>query len=243
VRNPQRFWLTPGYVLHQHAYRDTSRIVEVFTREHGRLSLFARGARSPKSALRATLRPFQPLLMSWTGRSEAGQLTAAEIAGDFVQLPAGRLMSGFYLNELLLKLTERFDPHPGVFDEYGEALRALGGEANPEPPLRRFEKRLLEELGYGTDFTLTDRGETVMPEGHYHARPQRPVVRCEPDVADAVSGSSLIELARESFENEQSLRDAKRILRAAIELCLDGRALGSRTIMKSLQVKSLQGRN
>ena len=235
MRSTQRIWLTPAYLLHQHAYRDSSRIAEFYTREHGRLSLFARGARSPKSSLRAGLRPFQRLLISWSGRAEAGQLTAAEIAGEFTQLPAPRLMSGFYLNELLLKLTERFDPHPGVFDEYGEALRVLGGDANPEPPLRRFEKRLLEELGYGTDFTLTDRGEAVEPGARYRVQPQRPVIRCEPSLPEAVSGSSLIELARESFENEQSLRDAKRILRAAIEACLDGRTLGSRTIMKSLQ--------
>lgn len=234
MRDMKRCLLVPGYVLHQHAYRDTSRIVEVFTREYGRLSLFARGARAPGSALRAALRPFQPLLISWSGRSESGNLTAVEPSGDVVQLPAARLMSGFYLNELVLRLTGRMDPHPGVYDAYAATLRVLGSPENPEPALRRFEKRLLEDLGYGTDFSVTDQGERVVAEGFYHARPQRPVVRCDQALTDAVPGRSLIELARESFENERTLRDAKRILRAAIEVCLDGRTLGSRTVMKAL---------
>jgi len=238
MRDMQRHLLAPGYVLHQHAYRDTSRIIEVFTREHGRLSLFARGARAPRSTLRAALRPFQPLLISWAGRSESGNLSAVELAGDFVQLPAARLMSGFYLNELLLRLTGRMDPHPGVYDAYADALHALAKQDSPEPALRRFEKRLLEDLGYGTDFSVTDQGERVVPGGFYHARPQRPVIRCDSALADAVPGTSLIELAGESFENERTLRDAKRILRAAIEMCLDGRTLGSRTVMKALHARN-----
>ncbi|MFO1467128.1 MAG: DNA repair protein RecO [Steroidobacteraceae bacterium] len=237
MKGAQRVWLTPAFVLHQHAWRDSSRIVEIFSREHGRLSLFARGARSPKSALRATLRPFQSLLMSWSSRSEAGQLTAAEVAGEFTQLPSPHLMSGFYLNELLLKLTERFDPHPAVFDGYVEALEALR-TGREEPALRRFEKRLLEELGYGADFTLTGAGEPVQAQAHYQVRPQRPITRCEAGAADAISGRSLIELAQESFDNGATLRDAKKILRAAIEACLDGRTLGSRDIMRSLHART-----
>jgi DNA repair protein RecO (recombination protein O) len=238
VRSTQRIWLTPAYLLHQHAYRDSSRIAEFYTRDHGRLSLFARGARSPKSSLRAGLRPFQRLLISWSGRSEAGQLTAAEIAGEFTQLPAPRLMSGFYLNELLLKLTERFDPHPQIFDQYADTVAALAAGQPEAQQLRRFEKRFLEELGYGTDFSVTGEGEPVEAGGFYRVRPQGAVMRSEGGHADAVSGASLIELAAESFDNERTLRDAKKILRAAIEACLDGRPLGSRDIMKALHVRT-----
>ena len=234
MRVAQRVWLTPAYLLHQYAYRDTSRIAEVFTREHGRLSLFARGVRAPKSALRAVLRPFQRLLLSWTGKSEAGQLTAAEIDGVFTQLPSQRLMSGFYVNELLLKLTERWDAHPELFDWYERTVAGLAGAGAEEPHLRRFEKRLLEELGYGTDFSSTETGETVSLEHHYRVRPQRAVMRCEAGTAEAVPGRSLLELSAESFENTATLRDAKRILRASIEACLDGRSLGSREVMMAL---------
>lgn len=234
MKNAQRVWLTPAYLLHQYAYRDTSRIAEFFTRDHGRLTLFARGARSPKSALRAGLRPFQRLLVSWIGKSEAGQLTAAEIEGEFTQLPPPRLMSGFYLNELLLKLTQRYDPHPELFDCYAGTVSALSAGHAEAAQLRRFEKRLLEELGYGVDYSRTDGGEQVTAGGFYRVRPQGAVLRCEADAPDAVSGSSLIELSIESFENAAAMRDAKKILRASIEACLDGRALGSREVMNAL---------
>ncbi len=234
MKSAQRVWLTPAYLLHQYAYRDTSRIAEFFTRDHGRLTLFARGARSPKSALRAGLRPFQRLLVSWVGKSEAGQLTAAEIDGEFTQLPPPRLMSGFYVNELLMKLTERFDPHPELFDCYALAIGALSTGQAEAAQLRRFEKRLLEQLGYGVDFSRTDAGDAVTAGGFYRVRPQGAVMRCEADAPEAVCGSSLIELSAESFENAAALRDAKKILRAAIEACLDGRALGSREVMKAL---------
>lgn len=234
MKSAQRVWLTPAYLLHQYAYRDTSRIAEFFTRDHGRLTLFARGARSPKSALRAGLRPFQRLLVSWVGKSEAGQLTAAEIEGEFTQLPPPRLMSGFYVNELLMKLTERFDPHPELFNCYANTIGALSTGQAEAAQLRRFEKRLLEELGYGVDFSRTDAGDAVTAGGFYRVRPQGAVTRCEADAPEAVCGSSLIELSVESFENAAAMRDAKKILRAAIENCLDGRALGSREVMKAL---------
>lgn len=234
MKSAQRVWLTPAYLLHQYAYRDTSRIAEFFTREHGRLTLFARGVRAPKSALRAGLRPFQRLLISWVGKSEAGQLTAAEIEGEFTQLPAPRLMSGFYLNELLLKLTERFDPHPELFELYANTIGALSVGHPEAAQLRRFEKRLLEELGYGIDFSRTDAGEGIDASRSYRVRPQRAVMRCEAGAPEAVSGRSLIELSIESFENADTLRDAKMILRASVEACLDGRTLGSREVMKAL---------
>lgn len=240
MRSAQRIWLTPAYLLHQYAYRDSSRIAEFYSRDHGRLSLFARGVRSPKSTLRAGLRPFQRLLISWSGRGEAGQLTAAEFAGDFTLLPSPRLMSGFYLNELLLKLTERFDPHPDLFDQYAATVEALCAGHAEQARLRRFEKRLLEALGYGTDFSVVASGEPVVADAFYLVWPQRSVVRCDQDQAGAISGASLIELAHESFDNERTLRDAKKILRASIEACLDGRPLGSRDIMKALHVR-IQG--
>src|ERR1700723_144090 len=142
VKSTRRVWLAPAYVLHQYAYRDTSRIVEVFTGEYGRLTLFARGANGPKSALRGVLRPFQRMLVSWSGKGEACQLVMAEIDGVITNLSAERLMSGFYLNELLLKLTQRCDPHPEIFTSYTVCRQALGAGGVEGPGLGRFEKRL-----------------------------------------------------------------------------------------------------
>src|SRR5271165_2164127 len=163
----RRVWLAPAYVLHQYAYRDTSRIVEVFTGEHGRLTLFARGANGPKSALKGVLRPFQRLLVSWSGKSEACQLIAAEIDGLMTNLPPARLMSGFYLNELLLKLTERRDPHPEIFFSYAACVQALCGGELEAATLRRFEKRLLNDLGYGLELARTADGLPVESDRYY----------------------------------------------------------------------------
>jgi len=137
--------LAPAYVLHQYAYRDTGRILEVFTAEHGRLTLFARGASGAKSTLKGILRPFQRLLLSWSGRTEACALATAEIDGVPTNLSKERLMSGFYLNELLLKLTERWDPHPEIFFSYAACIEALCAGDGEEAALRRFEKRLLND--------------------------------------------------------------------------------------------------
>jgi DNA repair protein RecO (recombination protein O) len=227
-------WLTPAYVLHQYAYRDTSRIVETFSAEHGRLTLFARGAAGPKSGLRAVLRPFQRLLVSWSGRSEACQLVTAEIDGPATGLPPKRLMSGFYLNELLLKLTVRADPHPEIFAAYGEAIRSLSAGDDEEGCLRRFEKRLLEDLGYGLELAQTNDGHPIESERYYRFKSQSGPQLCVAEAPGAVYGRSLADLDREDFADDRTLRDAKRVLRAAIDACLEGRPLKSREVMVAL---------
>ncbi|HVC01541.1 MAG TPA: DNA repair protein RecO [Steroidobacteraceae bacterium] len=234
MRDAQRVWLTPAYVLHHYAYRDTSRILEAFTAEHGRLSLFARGVAGPKSKLGAVLRPFQRLLISWSGRSDACRLVGAEVDGPAASLPPSRLMSGFYLNELLLKLTERGDPNPRVFACYAEALQALAAQPDQEACLRRFEKRLLDELGYGLQLTCTEEGRPIEPTMYYRIEPQGGPRACVAEAPGAVYGRSLAELDAEAFSDARSLRDAKRVLRAAIDSCLDGRPLNSRQILAQL---------
>jgi DNA repair protein RecO (recombination protein O) len=240
----RRVWLAPAYVLHQYAYRDSSRIVEAFTGEHGRLTLFARGANGPKSALKGVLRPFQRLLVSWSGNSEACQLIGAEIDGLMTNLPAARLMSGFYLNELLLRLTERRDPHPEIFFSYASCMQALCGGEIEEPTLRRFEKRLLNDLGYGLELGRTEDGMPVEPDRYYRYGSESGPQPCVAEAPGAVYGQSLSDLQTESFGGARSLRDAKRVLRAAIDVCLDGRSLKSREVMLALRrrdLKSLEG--
>ena len=235
MKSSRRVWLAPGYVLHQYPYRDTSRIVEVLTSEYGRLTLFARGANGAKSALKGTLRPFQRLLLSWSGKSEACQLVAAEIDGAASSLRSERLMSGFYMNELLLKLTERWDPHPDIFCSYAACMEALCAGAPEEPHLRRFEKRLLDDLGYGLQLVNTDRGVPVDPGSYYRfAADGRPSL-CVAEAAGAVYGQSLADLEAETFLDSRSLRDAKRILRAGLDSCLDGRILKSREVMRAMR--------
>src|SRR5688572_17332009 len=160
----ERISLEPAFILHSREYRDTSRILDVFTLRHGRLTLFARGARGPKSRLASLLMPFRPLLMSWTGRGDAAQLTTAEPDGESLTLPPRQILSGFYLNELIINLTTRHDPQPQLFSDYGHALRRLVTDAAPDQALRVFEKRLLESIGYGLEFV-------VDADGYYQFRP------------------------------------------------------------------------
>jgi DNA repair protein RecO (recombination protein O) len=231
----RRVWLAPAYVLHQYAYRDTSRIVEVFSGEHGRLTLFARGANGPKSALRGVLRPFQRMLVSWSGKGEACQLLTAEIDGPITNLAPNRLMSGFYLNELLLRLTQRCDPHPEIFVSYAACVQALCGGEIEEPALRRFEKRLLNDLGYGLELRLTESGVPVEHDRYYRFALQSGPQLCVADAPGAIYGQSLADLQAECFSDPRSLKDAKQVLRAAIDVCLDGRALKSREVARALR--------
>ena len=162
TRSARRIELALGYLLHHRPWRDTSRILEVLTREHGRLTLFARGVRGPQAKLAPVLQPFQPLLLSFSGRGEAATLTGAERAASCAALPPAALLSGFYLNELLLKLTTRHDPQPQLFDHYHGTLSALRGGAPLAPALRLFEKHLLEVLGYGLETVGLERVMAVV---------------------------------------------------------------------------------
>jgi DNA repair protein RecO (recombination protein O) len=237
-RTLRRTHLTPAYILHHLPYRDTSRILEVLTREHGRLSLFAHGVRGPKSKLAALLQPFQLLLLSWSGRGEAPQLTGAELPGSSAAataLPASCFMACYYLNELVLKLTTRHDPHPGLFDSYTQALGELRRAAVLEPHLRIFEKRLLAEVGYGLDLTVESRtGRRVAPGAHYFFRPGEGLVATSAEAPGALPGSSLASLDQERLTTPAQLADARRLLKTALDHCLEGRELATRAVAREI---------
>ena len=239
----RRILLARAYILHTQPYRDTSRILEVFTREHGRLSLFARGVRGPKARLASLLQPFQPLLLSFTSRGDAGQLVSAEgetsrhpdsNPGSLMGgLPPAALLSGFYLNELLLKLTTRHDPNAGLFDGYQEALQALTAGLAQEPALRHFELRLLQEVGYGLDLIQTVAGVPVSAQGYYHFRPADGLFITTAEHSGAVRGSSLLRLAAGALRDAPELADARKVLSAALEHSLEGRPIVTRAVARA----------
>ena len=244
TRNLRRIQLAPGYILHHRPYRDTSRIFEVVTRDHGRLSLFARGVRGPKAKLASILQPFQMLLLSWTGRGEAAQLTGAESAQAAPPVPAPCLMASFYLNELLMKLTTRHDPLPAVFDTYHEALESLRHGAPLERELRVFEKRLLEALGYGLDLeSEAVTGKPIEPNEYYHFRPEQGLVPTVADATGALAGHSLIGLANEHLSSARELEDSRRVLQAALAQCLEGRPLATRGVARAVARRELRPRS
>ena len=239
----RRVQLQPAYVLHHRPYRDTSRILELFTRDHGRVVVFARGARGGRKAaasLISVLQPFNRLLVSWSGRGEAGQLTGAEFDGPVTLLAPDRLVSGFYLNELLLKLFARHDSHPEVFDLYAGTIETLKTAPDALRALRLFEKRLLDALGYGLALERdAASGQALDPAAEYQYRLEQGPVRVSgvAEAAAVYSGAALLSLGREELADAAACADARRLLRAALDRCLEGRELKSRQVMLALRKK------
>ncbi|MGH8397571.1 MAG: DNA repair protein RecO [Gammaproteobacteria bacterium] len=232
MRAAERVMLTPAYVLHQHDWRETSRVVEILSRDYGKLGVVARGARRAKSPWRALLRPFQPLLLSWMGGGELMTLIGAEPSAASHLLYGRSLLSGFYMNELLLRLLPRQDPHPVLFDQYADVLGRLMQDINPS--LRLFEKHLLTALGYGLNL---DRdaisGELVQADAVYRYEFELGLVRVMNNAGPGihVSGRTLLALARERLEQAEALRESRRLLRAVLDQLLGERPLKTRKVM------------
>ncbi len=233
----QRIVLQPAFLLHQSPYRDTSSLLELYTRDYGRAGLIARGARRPKARLRAVLQPFQPLLVSWISRGDLGTLTGAEVVPGAAALAAKQVYSGYYMNELLVRLTSRHDAHAGLFDHYCDALDGLLEGQADNRVLRLFEKNLLDELGYGLDLTQTVDGVAVADGVHYEYKLEHGIVRAEPGAADAMvfNGTSLLSLAAGRLDEEVVLGDAQRLLRAALNVYLGPRPLEVRRVARAVR--------
>lgn len=228
-----RVHLQPAFILHRQPYRDTSLLVEAWTPVHGRVGLVARGVRTARSRLRGLLHPFAPLLLSWAGKGELLSLRGAEEAGMAVPIPPERLLSGFYVNELVLRLLKRHDPHPCLFAAYQQVLAGLAHNPVQEAALRIFEKRLLSEIGYGLHLeseALT--GKPITDENHYcYVLDRGPLMGAADRDGIPVSGRSLLALHGEALEDSQVLREAKRLTRAAIAVQLQGRSLKTRELL------------
>lgn len=231
----QRVELTPGFLLHQRPFRDSSLILELFTLEHGRLTAFARGVRGPRSRF-SGLQPFQPLLLSWSGRGDAPTLTGAECDGRAVALAAACLMGAFYINELLLRLTVAHDPNPGLYEAYAATLAALRAGAPLEQALRRFELQLLELTGYGVELHCeAGEGQPVRADGYYQLLPGIGLRAASAGASGAVPGEVLLLLAAgELPADAEGRRHARALLRAALDHCLEGRELASRAVARDL---------
>jgi DNA repair protein RecO (recombination protein O) len=224
----------PGYVLHTYPYKETSLIVEAFTRGFGRVAVLARGARRPRSAMRGVLLSFHPLRLGWSASAELGNLISVEWAGALQPLGGRALMCGFYLNELVLRLLPRDDPHEALFDIYGESLRALSQTANHASVLRAFEKRLLAELGYAP---LLDHeaasGAPIDPSRSYVYEPDRgPLAGGSGDLV--VSGQTLLDLAADEYSRAETREEARMLLRALIGQRLHGQVLHTRAVLREL---------
>ena len=236
----RRIELQQAYVLHSRPYRNTSVIVEILTPDYGRTAVLARGARQIKSRWQGLLQPFQQLRLSWLSAGELGTLTAAEQQGRGAWLTGTLLASGFYVNELMMRLLHRDDPHPELFVYYDGLMRVLAGGADNdgrpriERALRLFEKNALRELGYGLMLEHEAAGGRPVDAGAvYQYHPEYGPVRCHDAAQTAgvlLPGSSLLSLAADRLDDETSLRDAKHVMRQVLRHCLGGRPLKSREL-------------
>ncbi len=232
----QRVTLTPTYILHRKPYRDTSLLLEAFAAEYGRIGLVARGARSAKSSVKGLLQPFQPLLLSWSGRGELRTLIAAEAGGRPAFFQGAALAAGFYLNELMLRLLARHDPHPELFEAYDRTVGALA-RSPAEWSLRLFERDLLQALGYGLLLTHTaDDGEPVRPDAHYcYHLESGPVAVGSTGGGLPIKGTTLLALGSGGPEPAAAgLIEAKQLMRAALRIYLGDRPLASRSLFRHL---------
>ncbi len=225
-----------GYVLHTYPYKETSLIAEVFARRFGRVALLARGARRPRSAMRGVLLSFHPLRLTWSASAELGNLIGAEWAGALQPLAGRGLMCGFYLNELLLRLLPRDDPHERLFDAYTESLQQLA-RAEPHPAvLRAFEKRLLGELGYAPLLERDSADRPIDPAGLYVYEPDRgplPVNGMRSGEL-VVHGRTLLDVAADDYSRPETREEARALMRALIGERLHGQVLHTRTVLRDL---------
>lgn len=235
MSHPRRVLLQPAYVLHRREYRNTSLLVEILSAEHGRSALIAKGARSPRSRWRPLLQPFVPLLVSWAGRGELATVTEVEPAGRPLHLSGERIYSALYLNELLVRLMQRHDPHPEVFALYGESLQALTASDDPEPPLRSFEVELLAHLGYGLTLERdASSGEAIDADTLYcyqvELGPVPAAAMREPQSGVLVHGRVLMALRGALEWDEPARVQAKKLMRHIIDFHLAGRPIRAREL-------------
>lgn len=239
-----------AFVLHTYPYRETSVIAELFTRAHGRIVLVAKGAKRPRSTTRGVLQPFQPLSAAWFGRSEMKTLKTVEQERILPQLSGAALLSAFYTNELLLKLTHRDDPHENLFEAYSEALQAMaaisarGGDAAMlATTLRIFEVRLLRELGYALQLAEeADSHVAIDPQrdyAYYLERGPVPLGRTagQPERSDALqlSGKTLLDMSQDDYRDPQTLAQAKQLMRRLVNHLLGDRVLHTRNLIRELK--------
>lgn len=226
----------PAFVLHSYPYKETSLIVDMFTRDYGRIGLVAKGAKRPHSKLRGVLQTFQPLQASWSGKSELRTMIDAEWVGGMLPLEKTALLCGFYLNELLVKLLARDDPHPVLFDHYVATLNQLAHGESAPIVLRKFERTLLKETGVAADLSrCTSTRAAVDPAVDYVVDPERgPRLVRAADSWPAVSGKTLLDMENEDYADPATQAQSKQLMRFLLAHHLGGAPLNTRQILIDL---------
>lgn len=229
----------PVFVLHTYPFKETSLVVELFTREFGRISAVAKGARRPRSAMRGMLQSFQPLLGAWSGKLELKTLHSLEWYAGLLMLQGEALMCGFYLNELLLRLLPREDSHETLFDEYAQTLISLSqAPSDSANILRRFELCLLQSLGYAVPLTHNIKNEMVLSEVQYYYVPEMGPVSVRHDYQEngvQLLGKTLLDMANDDYSDVQTQQQSKHLMRLLVAHYLGDKPLHTRQLLMDLQ--------
>ena len=227
-----------AFILHHYPYRDTSQILDLLTRDHGRISIVSRGSLAARSKLKSVLQPFRLLSISWTGKGDMPTLTGAELAETRpVLLSGNNLLAGFYLNELMMHFLHRHDVQEDLFCLYANTLSQLSTEINLEIILRLFEKQLLNDLGLGLNLTHdADSGEPVIPGKQYVFYVEHgPVLAISPEAVSqrpGISGESLLAFSGNDLNSENIRREIKVLMRHVLAFYLAGKSLKSRELFR-----------
>ncbi len=224
------------YVLHTYAFKETSLVAELFTKAHGRVATLAKGARRPRSAMRGQLQSFQKLSATWSGKNELKTLHSLDWADGLVLLQGEALMCGFYLNELLLRLLPREDAHEQLFDYYQATLKDLAKGANLAIHLRKFELKLLQEMGYAVPLELDEHDAPISIERDY--RYEAEYGACDITATKngiVVSGKTLLDMARDDYDSAETKQQSKQLMRYLLQHYLGDKPLHTRQLLIDLQ--------
>ncbi len=225
----------PAFVLHARPWRETSLIVETLTRDHGRVAVVARGVQGAKRhPLRAALQPLQHLRLDFLPRGELARLLQAEAVDAAPLLQGEALMAAFYANELLVRLLPRQDPVPELFARYAALRQELAGADPLAWTLRRFERDLLEALGYGLAWHEDVQGQPLDPAARYQLDPERGPVRDARHQPASPSGAALLALAEDRRPPPAQLAELRGALRGVLQVHLGPQALASWGLISAL---------
>lgn len=230
----------PVYVLHTYPFKETSLVVELFARGFGRVATTAKGARRPRSAMRGMLQSFQPLTATWSGKQELKTLHSLEWGGGLLLLQGEALMCGFYLNELLLRLLPREDPHEALFEYYSATLKALASNQDLATTLRRFELKLLQELGYAIPLYADVNDVPILETKTYRYEAEHGAIESSGmlsryDNGVQLSGKTLLDMATDDYTNQQSQQQSKQLMRYLLAHYLGDKPLHTRQLLIDLQ--------
>ncbi|MGQ0441871.1 MAG: DNA repair protein RecO [Methylophilaceae bacterium] len=224
------------YVLHTYPFKETSLVVELFSKQHGRVAAVAKGARRPRSAMRGQLQSFQMLNASWSGKNELKNLHGLEWSDSLVSLQGEALMCGFYLNELLLRLLQREDAHEGLFDYYQATLKTLANNQDLATHLRRFELKLLQEMGYAVPLLEDENAEPVLPERSYRYEAEYGASALHKTKNGVqLSGKTLLDMAKDDYSSLQTQQQSKQLMRYLLAHYLGDKPLHTRQLLIDLQ--------